>query len=185
MSPLESLRLGAARARLLSSLNGKILDLGCGTGVNFEYFRHPDQVVGCEPDAEMRQVAAQKSIPGLTLIDSRAENLELEDNAFDHVVSTLVLCSVSDLKAGFSEIGRVLKPGGSLHFLEHSRGEGFIGQLHDWCTPLWSRMAGGCHLNRRPLTLIQENGFELQHRETVMNLLRTPFYAGSAIQKTR
>lgn len=180
MTPIERRWLGRARARLIGGLRGKTLDVGSGTGVNFGYFSEPSNVVACEPNPDMRRVAETRRPEGLTLIDSGAECIEVSDHLFDHVVVTLVLCTVTDLEASLSEFRRVLKPGGQLHFLEHVRGDGFIGKLNDWCTPLWSRLAGGCHLNRRTIEKIQSMGFQVDQEETVFRLLNTPFVMGRA-----
>jgi ubiquinone/menaquinone biosynthesis C-methylase UbiE len=180
MSPLEHWRLNTARRALVGTLEGRILDLGAGTGANFPHFVDPNTVIAAEPDPDMRRVARAGKPDGLTLIDSTAEQLQLQDDSVDHVVTTLVLCTVADLDLAFQEMRRVLKPGGQLHFLEHVRGEGFIGKLHDWCTPAWSRIAGGCHLNRRTLETIPQHGFRIDHDETVLELIGTPFRSGRA-----
>lgn len=180
MTPIERYGLGQARRQLLGELTGTILDVGAGTGVNFPYFAEPTQVVACEPNSKMRRRAEKRRPAGLTLLDCSAESLAVDDGSFDHIITTLVLCTVADLEAAFGEFRRVLKPGGHLHFIEHVRGEGFTGQLHDWCTPLWSKIAGGCHLNRCTVELIREAGFQVEREDTVWRLLNTPFVAGSA-----
>ena len=75
----------------------------------------------------------------------------------------------------FDEMKRLLRPGGTVHLLEHIKGVGLPGRLHDLCTPLWSKVAGGCHLNRNTLELLQESGFRIEERTTVLSFIGTPF----------
>ncbi len=183
MSPFERWGLARARARLLSPLRGDILDLGAGTGANFPYFHDLCRVVAVEPHPEMRRTAQKRAPTGVRVLDCSGELLTLPDNSVDHVVATLVFCSVDDLTRCLAEIARVLRPAGSLHFLEHIRGQGLVARLHDLCTPIWSRLAGGCHLNRRTVSLIREAGFETCSEQTVLRFLGTPFVAGVAEHK--
>ena len=166
IGPLERWRLKNTRRELLGALEGQILDLGAA-----------------EPDPEMRRQADRRRPEGLTLLDSRAEDLPFDNESFDHVITTLVLCTVDDLEISLQQIHRVLKPEGRLHFLEHLRGDGFIGTLHDVCTPAWSKIAGGCHLNRRTLQTLRESGFSLEAHHTAFKFLGTPFEIGSARKK--
>ena len=183
IGPLERWRLKNTRRELLGALEGQILDLGAGTGANFAFFQNPSQVVAAEPDPELRRQADRRRPEGLTLLDSRAEDLPFDNESFDHVITTLVLCTVDDLEISLQQIHRVLKPEGRLHFLEHLRGDGFIGTLHDVCTPAWSKIAGGCHLNRRTLQTLRESGFSLEAHHTAFKFLGTPFEIGSARKK--
>jgi ubiquinone/menaquinone biosynthesis C-methylase UbiE len=180
MKPLEYWWLGRARAELVGSLDGTILDLGAGSGANFRYFSQPDQVTAVEPDADMRKVASSRKPPGLTIIDGSAEQMNLPSDSFDHVVSGLVLCSVQGVKESLEEIHRVLKFDGTLHFLEHVRGEGLAGRVQDWLTPLWSRAASGCHLDRRTVESLEEHGFEVESCHLIVRILGLPFVAGRA-----
>ena len=125
MAPFEALGLARARRELLSQVEGEVLELGAGTGANFPYFPQPHRVTATEPDPEKLKVASRHRPDGLTLLNCPAERLELEDSSVDHVVATLVLCTVGDVEASLAEIRRVLRPGGQLHFIEHIRGDGF------------------------------------------------------------
>jgi ubiquinone/menaquinone biosynthesis C-methylase UbiE len=97
-------------------------------------------------------------------IGGDVQKLPFEDGSFDTVVATLLFCSVADPMAGLRELRRVLKPGGSYLFIEHvrPRGRSFAG-LADLATPLWRRIAGGCHLNRDTEAAIREAGFSIDH----------------------
>jgi SAM-dependent methyltransferase len=109
---------------------------------------------------------AQKRVKelGVTNIELRraaVENLPFEDASFDTVVSTLVFCSVNDPAQGLRELKRVLKPGGSLRFVEHVRADGWTARVQDAMVPLWSWLGAGCHPNRRTLDTIKAAGFEV------------------------
>jgi ubiquinone/menaquinone biosynthesis C-methylase UbiE len=99
------------------------------------------------------------------VVAGRAEALPFSDWSFDNVVTTLALCSVRDLDAALAEIRRVLRPGGTLHFLEHVRGEGDTARWQDRLTPIQCRIADGCHLNRDTAAAIERAGFELAELE--------------------
>lgn len=180
MTPFERNALRAARKELLSSLDGTILEIGSGTGANFPYFSEPTDVTACEPDEDMRRVSLPFVPKGLTLESWSAECLELETGSVDHVVCTLVLCSVDHHSAVLAEIRRVLKPEGVFHFIEHIRGEGLVGRLHDLVTPLWRMIAGGCRLNRHTVEQLSEAGFTISEEKEVLRFIGTPFVWGRA-----
>ncbi len=180
MTPFERAALGRARRELLLDLRGRILEIGCGTGVNFSLYAEPENVLALEPDEAMRLTAEQVRPEGLELRKGQAESLPLPDASVDHMVVTLVFCSVESMQRSLGEARRVLKPGGALHFLEHVRGSGMFGRLHDLCTPLWSRVAAGCHLNRNTVAVLREAGFELTEVREVLRFIGTPFVVGRA-----
>jgi ubiquinone/menaquinone biosynthesis C-methylase UbiE len=94
-------------------------------------------------------------------VEGRAEALPFPDRTFDHVVTSIALCSVTDLDAAVAQIHRVLRPGGSLRFLEHVRGEGRVARWQDRLTPIQRRIADGCHLNRDTAAAIEAAGFRI------------------------
>ena len=174
MAPFER-ALGRARADLLEPLSGPILEVGSGTGANFPLYASPEEVTAVEPDREMLSRSEPLRPPGLTLLKGRAEELPLESDSFDHIVSTFVFCSVRDTTGCIEEVVRVARPGGTLHLIEHVKGVGLPGRLHELFTPLWSRICGGCHLNRKTLPRLQQAGFELLERRVLLNFIGTPF----------
>jgi ubiquinone/menaquinone biosynthesis C-methylase UbiE len=178
--PLEVARLRPVRKALVSGLRGRILDLGAGTGANFRFFHPQTEVLAVEPDAEMRLVAERRRPAQVRLIEGRAEALPLPDGWADHVVCALVLCSVEDLTCSLKECFRVLKPGGTLVFLEHVRAEGWLGRLHDCFTPCWAWLAGGCHLDRRTVNALGATGLMVEQCWMPFRILATPFVAGIA-----
>lgn len=150
----ERWAFGEHREYLVGDLGGKVLDLGAGTGATFPYFagREGVTVEAIEPDPYMRRKAESKAKEvGLSveIHDARAESLPFPDAAFDRVVASMVFCTIPDVETALSEVARVLKPGGELRFLEHVHADGWRGRVQTLAAPLWRRLAGGCHLDRR------------------------------------
>jgi ubiquinone/menaquinone biosynthesis C-methylase UbiE len=168
---LDRKGFGERRDRLVAELEGDVLEVGAGTGLNIARYRRASRVVALEPDEtyarRLRRRAAAASVP-VEVVGGRAESLPFPDGSFDHVVTSLSLCSVTDLDQALGEIRRVLRPGGSLRFLEHVRGMGRVATWQDRLTPLQRRVADGCHLNRDTERAIVRAGFrvdELEHFE--------------------
>lgn len=113
-----------------------------------------------------------------------AEDIPFPDKTFDSVITTLVLCSVDDVELSLSEIRRVLKPGGRFYFMEHVAApkNSRLHTLQNLITPLWKRMAEGCHPNRNTGELIQRSGLrDINTENTRLNLpVVGPHIIGSA-----
>jgi len=162
----EQLLLGRLRRTVVGPAVGQVLEIGAGTGANLCYYNNSvEQVTLTEPDPYMLWQAAEKARGlnhRLQLVQCPAEKLPFADHAFDTVVVTLVLCTVMDQAATFAELQRVLKPGGTVRFLEHVRStSAWAAQLQDRLTPLWRRCAAGCHLNRSTAEMMQAAGFNI------------------------
>lgn len=161
--------IGDRRRELLASARGRVVELGAGTGANLRHYpASVSELTLTEPDAAMRRRLARRvgsrRGPGRVLA-APAERLPLPDAGADVVVATLVLCSVDDQAAALAEARRVLRPGGVLLFMEHVRGEGRRARLQDRMTPLWRRLAAGCHPNRDTVAAIRAAGFEVARLE--------------------
>ncbi|MGY1739862.1 MULTISPECIES: class I SAM-dependent methyltransferase [unclassified Blastococcus] len=162
----EDAGLRAMRAELLTRARGEVLEVGAGTGHNVVLY--PDAVtrlVLTEPSPHMARrlrarLAAEGSGRAAEVVEAPAESLPFADASFDTVVSTLVLCSVGDLARAAAELYRVLRPGGTLLYLEHVRGDG--GRLVRWQDRLerpWGWFADGCHPNRATEAALRRAGF--------------------------
>jgi ubiquinone/menaquinone biosynthesis C-methylase UbiE len=180
-------RLGPlVRPRLAGEAHGRVLEIGAGTGANFSYYPDDAQVIGTEPDPFMLEQAKKKlSELGRTNIELRqaaAEHLPFEDGAFDHVISSLVLCTVRDQPRALAEAQRVLKPGGTLRFLEHVRNDksAFWGKVQDVIAPVWRWVGAGCHPNRRTRQAIEDAGFRIEWVEEMRIAPGTPAIYGVA-----
>lgn len=160
----------AHRRRLIEAAYGAVVEIGAGYGATFPFY--PSTVTGVlalEPDATLRALAAAEAVKAsvpVTVYDGVAEALPAADESVDVVVSSLVLCSVADQAAALAEVLRVLRPGGLLLFYEHVRSaHRVLAAVEDLFTPLWSRLGGGCHLNRDTAAGIAAAGLTLQNVE--------------------
>jgi ubiquinone/menaquinone biosynthesis C-methylase UbiE len=157
--------LGAIRQEMLRDVTGDVLEIGAGTGVNFQYYIPGAHVTAIEPDPYMLERArarATESTASIELHQVAAEDLPFPDTSFDFAIVTLVLCSVKSPAKVLSEIRRVLKPGGELRLYEHVRYENPIGALsQDLISPAWQWFGAGCHPNRNTERYLREAGFEL------------------------
>ncbi len=144
---------GRLRARVASELEGEVLEVGFGSGRNVPYYPPSvKRVRAVDPATVGRKLAAKRtaasSVP-VEFIGLDGQDLPLDDGSVDHVLTTWTLCTIPDAHGALTEIRRVLRPGGSLHFLEHGRSPDR--RIADWqerLTPITTRIAGGCHPNR-------------------------------------
>lgn len=159
------------RPRIMGEVHGCVLEVGVGTGASFAYYPAEARVMGTEPDPYMleraRRRQEQMGAGHIELHQALAEALPFEDDSFDHVVCSLVLCTVRDLGRSLEEVRRVLKPDGTLRFLEHVRNDQsrFWGVTQDLVAPVWSWFNGGCHSNRRTQQAIEDAGFGIRWLE--------------------
>jgi ubiquinone/menaquinone biosynthesis C-methylase UbiE len=177
-----------ARRLVIPEARGSVLEVGVGTGLNFGLYGAVDELVGIEPDPNMlvraRARVASLAFP-VTLHQVGAERMPFPDARFDTVVVTFTLCTIPDPPAALAEIRRVLKPGGKLLFVEHTRSvQPPLGALQDALTPLWKQIGGGCHLNRAAVELVRAAGFTLSETASVWRERWTlmPVYRGVAVR---
>lgn len=157
--------------RLMGETGGRVLEVGVGTGATFAYYPAGVSLVGVEPDPHMlKRARAKLATNGATNIELQqqsAESLPFDDASFDHVVFSLVLCTVRDQPRALAEAKRVLKPGGTLRVLEHVRNDrsSFWGTTQDVIAPVWRWCAAGCNPNRRTREAIEAVGFRFDWME--------------------
>lgn len=159
--------LGAIRSTLTPPLRGCVIEVGAGTGASFPYYDPSAHVLAIEPDRSMAKRAERGAAHARADIDIlESTDLVLEDlpiESADHVIATLVLCSVDDPLGTLARIRAVLKPGGTYVFIEHVRGYGTIAHVQDVLTPVWKRLFGNCHLNRPIVPAFEQAGFTITH----------------------
>jgi ubiquinone/menaquinone biosynthesis C-methylase UbiE len=168
---MRNARFDPYRSRIASAAEGRVLEVGIGSGLNLPLYgvkvRH---VTGLDPSPGLLARAARRGVRrdlGLDLVEGSAERLPFPDRSFDCVVMTWTGCSIPDIAGAYGEIRRVLRPGGCLVFAEHGRSPGrAAAAFQDLLTPVWCRIAGGCRLNRDFDTLLRHSGFALQRLET-------------------
>ena len=154
------------RRKVVPLARGKVLEVGIGTGLNLEHYdtARVDQVVGLDPGLEMHPLARKRARQaGLTveLVGLSAEQLPFDAHTFDTVLVTYALCTIPDPHAALVEIRRVLKRGGLLIFCEHGLApDPSVRRWQQRLTPLWTRVAGGCHLDRDVPALLADAGFQ-------------------------
>lgn len=183
-------RVDQRKQELFESLSGKVLEIGPGTGANLDYYPEGVALIGLEPSPHMQrylQNKAEETGRKIKIITGVAEDIPLEDESVDSVVSTLVLCSVSDPQIALSEIKRVLKPGGQFLFLEHvaAHENRFLRIIQHLVKPLWKYIADGCRPDRETGAMIREAGFgELQMKRFKLSLpLVGPHIMGRAVKE--
>jgi ubiquinone/menaquinone biosynthesis C-methylase UbiE len=159
----ERAGIGEMRRTLLADLEGDVLEIGSGTGASLPYYERARRVVAVEPDPGMARrlpaKLADAKVP-VEIVNARAEQLPFPDKSFDAAVAAFVLCSVDDQAAVLSELRRVLKPRGNLVLLEHVLGEGRTARWQERLTPLHTKLAGNCHLNRDTRAAVAAAGFD-------------------------
>lgn len=155
------------RAASAAGLSGTIVEIGFGSGRSVTHYpKEVEQVFAIDPSSVGKKLAARRIARSHAVIDHvglNGEDLPLGDASVDHALSTWTLCTIADPQRAVREIWRVLKPGGTLHFVEHGRSpQGDVALWQDRLTPLQQRLAGGCHLNRQIDEIITSSGFELR-----------------------
>jgi ubiquinone/menaquinone biosynthesis C-methylase UbiE len=162
---------GRWREQVCSGVSGDVLEIGFGSGTNLAHYPvSVRRVLAVEPsDVAWRRASRKFDDFGRPVerIGLDGAVLALPDASVDAVVSSYTMCTIPDLESALSEIRRVLRPGGSLHFVEHglSPDPTIADRQRRW-TPRWGKVAGGCHLDRDIAVLVEEAGFNLSDLES-------------------
>jgi SAM-dependent methyltransferase len=155
---------GERKRQLFAGLEGTVVEIGPGTGVNLPYLPDDLRWIGLEPNPHMhdflRDQLANRNLDASLRTDP-AQNTGLPDACADVVISTLVLCSVPSLDDTLAELRRILKPGGRLLFIEHVAAphDTWLYTLQRGIRPVWTRLADGCHPDRETGAALQRAGF--------------------------
>lgn len=156
---------GERKRQLFANLPETVVEIGAGAGANFRYYRRGTRVIAIEPARQMHRAlereAEHRGIE-LEIRATPAERMDLDDASVDAVVSTLVLCSVSDPREVLGEVRRVLRPGGRFVFIEHVAGDPGtrLHRLQGWLRRPWAWMCEGCQLRRNTGAIIRAAGFD-------------------------
>ena len=156
------------RQKIVPEATGEILEIGFGGGLNVPFY-DPSKVKkiwALEPSEGMRRMA-QPAVNGtdmdIEFIELPGEQIPLDDNSVDTVLVTYTLCTISDTEAALQGMRRVLKPQGRLLFCEHGKApDENVARWQTRLNPAWSRIAGGCQMNRDIPALINEGGFNIE-----------------------
>ena len=152
------------RSRVCEGLHGHVVELGFGSGLNVPFYPAAVTEVAAIEPADLGWKLAGKRLAATSIRVERCgldgQSLPLEDDSCDCAVSTWTLCTIPDVIAALHEVRRVLKPGGTFHFVEH--GLAPDDEVQKWqrrLDPLQQRLFGGCHLTRPILDLLTRAGF--------------------------
>jgi ubiquinone/menaquinone biosynthesis C-methylase UbiE len=164
----------AARVRgdWVPRARGEVLEVGIGSGLNLPFYSlEVQRLYGVDPSAELQRMARARTANAPMKVEflsqSVEETLPLSDSSIDTVVMTWTLCSIADPSRALQQMKRVLKPNGLLIFVEHGRApEPGVAAWQDRLTPVWKRIGGGCHLNRKVDALLVEAGFKIEKLKT-------------------
>lgn len=171
------------RARHLSGISGRVLEIGFGSGLNLPHLTAASQaaseggvreLLAVDPSTTGRKLARARIAAApfpVRFVGLDAGRLELESESVDCVLSTFTLCTIPDVAGALREVARVLRPGGRLRFFEHGRADD--PRILRWqrrLAPLHRRLAGGCHLDRPIEELLRASPLEVEALETFLGV---------------
>ena len=159
------------RERVIGAADGRVLEIGVGSGLNLPFYRvSVAEVLALEPTPRlvaMARAASRGSTLPITFLEASAEAIPLDAHSVDTVVTTWTLCSIPLASTALAEMRRVLRPGGKLLFVEHGLApDAGVRRWQDRLTPIWRCCCGGCHLNRPISAMILKAGFRIDRIET-------------------
>lgn len=154
------------RKRVCDGLHGQVVEIGFGSGLNVPYYPSAVTGVAAVEPADLGWKLARKRLAATTIPVERSgldgQSLPLADESCDTAVSTWTMCTIPDVAAALHEVRRVLKPGGTLHFVEHGLApDEKVRRWQHRLEPLQKRVFGGCHLTRQIPDLLTDAGFTI------------------------
>jgi len=160
------------RAEWLPRARGDVLEVGIGSGLNLPFYSSQvRRVYGLDPSIELQRIARERALGGSVEVEFLSQSAEdpvpLVDRSIDTVVITWSLCSIANGPRALHQIKRVLRADGRLIFVEHGRApDPGVAAWQDRLTPVWKRIGGGCHLNRKIDEMIETAGFRITELKT-------------------
>jgi len=167
--------LDRVRRQVASRAQGRVLEVGFGSGLNLRHYDagRVQRVLALEPAVALRELAQPRlqacAIP-VEFVEGGAERIALPDASVDSIVVTFTMCSIAEVECAAREMRRVLRPGGGLHFAEHGLGRSM--RVQRWqhrLEPVWSPLAGNCHLTRHPPGILAAAGFDVDWAEGLLD----------------
>lgn len=160
------------RGAWVPQARGRVLEIGIGSGLNLPFYSSEVECVyGVEPSIELQKMAQERATISKTkvqfLSQSAEDTLGFADESIDTIVMTWTLCSIADPTMALAQMKRVLKADGRMLFIEHGRSvDAGVARWQDRLTPVWKKIGGGCHLNRKIDELLGAAGFKIRELKT-------------------
>lgn len=160
------------RAEWIPRAQGDVLEVGIGSGLNLAFYSsNVQRVYGVDPSPELQRMARKRAAGHLARVEFLSQSVEvavpIPDKSIDTVVVTWTLCSIPDPPKALQQMKRVLKPSGRLIFIEHGRApDSDVAAWQGRLTPIWKRIGGGCHLDRKIDDLLVTAGFRVSELRT-------------------
>ena len=171
------------RQRVCRGLEGDVVEIGFGSGLNVPFYpRGVTRVAAVEP-ADLGWKLAEKRVSASPVPVERSgldgQSLPFPEDSFDSALSTWTMCTIPDLEAALAEVRRVLRPGGTLHFVEHGLApDENVRRWQHRLEPVQKRVFGGCHLTRPIVDQLKRAGFTITELD-VFYEERTPRFVGA------
>ncbi|MGE0159342.1 MAG: class I SAM-dependent methyltransferase [Gemmatimonadales bacterium] len=160
------------RAKVIPFARGRVLEIGIGSGLNLPFYdaARVERLLGLDPSPQMRRMAAKAAARAafdVDFVSTSSEEIALDDESVDTVVTTYTLCTIPDAVRALRETARVLKPGGRLLFCEHGLApDASVRRWQHRANTWWGRIGGGCNLDRDIPALLKDGGFRVERLET-------------------
>lgn len=171
------------REKVVPLATGTVLEIGIGTGHNLPFYdpARVQRLIGLDPSEESWKLAGKRAAQlgiDVEFIGLPSEQIPLDDASVDTVLVTFSLCTIPDPVTALRGMARVLRPGGELIFCEHGQAPDMaVRKWQDRINPAWSKLMGGCNLNRDIPALLVDGGFQVTESDS-MYLPGTPRFAG-------